>query len=446
MLPTTGIFRSSIIYSKRLKNYSGYTRRYFPLWHKFPLDSIKYQISARLIRRKHTLRRLLTYWHRMIDLRRDMTQLLGFVHEIALHDDVPSKIVEIFDRAATFRDLNEMKYLERVVKEMTRINSSVPSISRKMSEDLVIGEWDLVSRLKAKRPSEENSSFKSRRALFCVVPINFPAGDKLTHVLSSFFEAGMRFQKTRLSLFKFILFTEMKGNFNTIHLKKCWHEMWFFFFFFVFIHFPLSYPFPSLLLQPPHRYFKDPLIPIDFCRRMSRVDTATLSCPSQPLPGTASVSASQHSRRKFIISTITRHFKLKAVTKREEIKSCWCLDQSTASICTSSGDSDSSDSICRIIISENYAARKKSTEKLRSHCIKIFIQASKLNGELFYGTWKIVFLFHRIFLSSNFSSRPPTASAMRRWKPFYLCTEGIFRLSKREKNVINLLNKFTDLI
>lgn len=55
---------------------------------------------------------------------------------------------EIFgdeDRAATFRDLNEMKYLERVLKESLRIYPSVPNISRKMSEDLVIGEWDLDS-------------------------------------------------------------------------------------------------------------------------------------------------------------------------------------------------------------------------------------------------------------------------------------------------------------
>lgn len=79
--------------------------------------------------------------------------------------------------------------------------------------------------------------------------------------------------------------------------------------------------------------------------------------------------------------------------------------------------------------------KKTSSEKLRSHCIKIFIQASKLNGELFYGTWKIVFLFHENIFILKFLHPPrrTTASAMRWWKPFYLCTEGIFRLSGGER-------------
>ena len=44
------------------------------------------------------------------------------------------------DRAPTMKDLNEMKYLERVVKETLRIFPSVPIISRKVSSDTKLGK------------------------------------------------------------------------------------------------------------------------------------------------------------------------------------------------------------------------------------------------------------------------------------------------------------------
>jgi cytochrome P450 len=59
-----------------------------------------------------------------------------------LQEKVYEELQHIFqgsNRSTTMRDLSEMKYLERVIKEALRLYPSVPFIGRILKEDIKIG-------------------------------------------------------------------------------------------------------------------------------------------------------------------------------------------------------------------------------------------------------------------------------------------------------------------
>jgi cytochrome P450 len=63
---------------------------------------------------------------------------LGFVLQDKAYQEQES-IFQGSDRTVTMKDLNDMQYLERIIKESLRLYPSVPEILREIGSDIKIG-------------------------------------------------------------------------------------------------------------------------------------------------------------------------------------------------------------------------------------------------------------------------------------------------------------------
>lgn len=69
-----------------------------------------------------------------------MKKSFSFILQKELFKEIDS-IFNGSNRSMTLQDLNEMKYLERVIKEALRLYPSVAFIGRRLSEDIELGKF-----------------------------------------------------------------------------------------------------------------------------------------------------------------------------------------------------------------------------------------------------------------------------------------------------------------
>ncbi|KAL1123286.1 hypothetical protein AAG570_002372 [Ranatra chinensis] len=78
-------------------------------------------------------------------------QIIFFIkyicHFILFQDKVVDELNEIFgdsDRSVDLKDIQQMQYMEKVIKESLRYFPPVPLISRTITEDLILGDGTLI--------------------------------------------------------------------------------------------------------------------------------------------------------------------------------------------------------------------------------------------------------------------------------------------------------------
>ena len=62
-----------------------------------------------------------------------------FLFQDKINEEIEN-ILQGSDRSLTMKDLNDMKYLERVIKEVLRLYPTVPFLSKNSVKDLEMGK------------------------------------------------------------------------------------------------------------------------------------------------------------------------------------------------------------------------------------------------------------------------------------------------------------------
>lgn len=63
-------------------------------------------------------------------------------HQEKVHDEL-EQVFKDTQTPASVKELSQLKYLERVIKETLRLYPSVPIITRKLAENITIGKYQL---------------------------------------------------------------------------------------------------------------------------------------------------------------------------------------------------------------------------------------------------------------------------------------------------------------